>query len=68
MVTAYTVLKEGQVISKRVDEAHGNFNTTSIYEVIDLDKQAVTEVLNIIYDNPGSERIERYLRVLERLR
>ncbi|MFT5729101.1 MAG: hypothetical protein ACI8PB_003264 [Desulforhopalus sp.] len=31
-------LKEGQVISKQVDEAHGIFNSTSIYAVIDLDK------------------------------
>jgi len=61
-------LKEGQVISKQVDEAHGIFNSTSIYAVIDLDKQAAFEVLNIRYDNPDSERIDRYAGVLERLR
>jgi len=33
--------------------------------VIDLDKQAAIEVLNIIYDNPGSERIDRYAWVVK---
>jgi len=36
--------------------------------MIDLDKLAVIEVLKIRYDNPGSERIDRYLVALERLR
>ncbi len=51
-----------------VEEAHELFNTTSIFDVIDLDKSSAKEVLNETYRNPRVKKIERYLDVIERLK
>jgi hypothetical protein len=44
------------------------FGNISVYEVIDLDKQAAIEVLNKIFEDPDIERIYRDLGVVKRLR
>lgn len=42
--------------------------TEEAHEVIDLRRQATTEVLNKLHGAPSSESIERYLGVIEWLR
>ncbi len=51
-----------------VEEAHEIFSATSVIEVINLDKPSAQEVLNKAYGNPGTENIDRYIDVIERLK
>lgn len=55
-------------IDKLVEETHALFSATSLFEVYSLNKQAATEFLNEIYDDPDTERIDQYLQIIERLR
>jgi hypothetical protein len=58
---------ETDTIEKLIDEAHSIFSATSIFEVIDLDKQAAIDFLSKTYDNPEAESIDRYLGVVDQL-
>ncbi len=51
-----------------VEEAHEIFSATSVIEVINLDKPSAKEVLNKAYGNPGTENVDRYIDVIERLK
>lgn len=60
------------MVTKQIDEliadAHAIFNTTSIYEVIDLEnREAAVEFLNKTYKNPNRESINQYLDLIERV-
>lgn len=59
---------ETDEIDMLVNEAHAIFGATSVYEVIDSEsKEEAIEFLNEVYGNPGSDIIDRYLDVTDRL-
>ena len=51
-----------------VEEAHEIFSTTSIMDVIDLDKSAAQKMLIQQYGNSGKENIDRFLELIDRLK
>lgn len=51
-----------------VNEAHNIFNKTSIFEVVDLNKELAKEFLDEAYGNPNGELIDRYLDLVKKLK
>ncbi len=55
-------------IEKLVNEAHKIFNQTSVFEVVDIDRQKATVFLQEAYDNPPRETVDRYLSIAAKLK
>ena len=63
-----TKKQENALITKFVNQAHKIFNATSVFEVIDTDRQSATEFLNKYYRYPGTRKIDQYLKVVAKLK
>ncbi len=61
-------LVRGKNIHQLINEAHDIFDQTSIFDIIENDRPTAIELLNEAYDNPSHEKVDRYLKVIERLR
>jgi hypothetical protein len=55
-------------IDKLIEEAHDIFPDTSIYEVMDVDRDAAILRLSVYYGLPDMEKVERYLAILGEVR
>ena len=51
-----------------IDQAHGIFGKSSIYEIFDLDREEVIEVLFDYYGLLDMDKVERYFSILEQIR
>jgi hypothetical protein len=71
----FLLIRRGKWMEKRIEqieilvnEAHRIFNKTSVFDVIDLEKNSARDFLNDAYNNPAPELLNRYLDVIEKLR
>ncbi len=55
-------------VSALLQEARSLFGATPVSEMIGLDKETATEILNEKYNEPDADAIDRYLDVVEQLR
>jgi hypothetical protein len=61
-------MKTIDIICDIVEEAHDIFNTTSIMDVIGLDKITAQDKLFKMHGHSGKENIDRFLELIDRLK
>ena len=55
-------------IDKLIEEAHDIYPKTSIYEVMDVDRDTAILRLSVYYGLPDMEKVVRYLAILDEVR
>ena len=55
-------------IDKLIEEAHTIYPETSIYEVLDADRDTAILRLSVYYGLPDMEKMERYFAILDEVR
>ena len=55
-------------IDKLIEEAHTIYPKTSIYEVMDTDRETAILRLSVYYGLPDMEKMERYFAILDEVR
>lgn len=65
--TECKIMKEDPV-KKLVEKAHKIFNKTSIYEVMDLERDDAIQALTEYYGPCDTEKLNKYFAILDQLR
>ena len=58
----------GNYLEDLIRQAHSLYPETSIFEVIDADRNAVVDWMIEIYGPPDWEKLERYFLILDQIR
>lgn len=57
-----------ETLDQLIDEAHQYFDQSSIFEVIDINECSAREFLTQKYRNPDAQRVNNYLKVINKLK